>query len=414
MIRRNFCLFLLITSWIVGPTTLLLAQTRLPEDTAPAESKTPITIGHFDTVASEILGEQRRLMVRLPPGYETSNVDYPVLYLLDPRTWFDHTTGTIAALERTGEMPQTILVGIINTQRTRDLTPPWTDEASIAAEEGREDMVALGGGADDFLAFLRDELIPEVEKRYRTAPIRLLVGHSFGGLFVLHALAQEPDLFAATIALSPSLWWDEGRPVDQTRELFRQRPQLEHRLFMTLGNEGGGMATHFDRLRTFLLHEAPPGLEWHAEIIDGENHMSIPLPSLPAALRFSFPRWAVPAYKIEEGLAAVDAHFASLASDFGMPLTTPESTINHIGYLALGRGDLEKAVEIFTANVERYPDSANVYDSLGEAVEASGELGRALELYEKALSMATESGDERSLAAFQAHVDAVREKIAAR
>ncbi|MEM9596570.1 MAG: alpha/beta hydrolase-fold protein [Acidobacteriota bacterium] len=410
--RPIFLAFLLIGAGIAAQTPPLRAQAPPPEVESPEITRTPITIGHFETLSSEILGEERTLMVRLPPGYGTSSARYPVLYLLDPRTWFEHAAGTLGALERTGHMPESILVGVINTQRARDLTPPWTDEASIAEEEGRDQLVAIGGGAENFLAFFRDELIPEVEKRYRTAPMRLLVGHSFGGLFVLHALTREPDLFAATIAISPSVWWDAGRAVDQARELFRQRPQIEHRFFLALANEGGEMAAQSERLRTFLLHEAPPGLRWHAERIDGETHGSIPLASLYPALRFSFPRWAVPNYRLDEGLAAVDAHFASLARDFGIPVTTPESTIGYLGRVALGQGESEKAIEIFTTNVERYPTSANAHDSLGGALEASGELERALGLYKKALSLARAHGDdESSLAAFQARIDAVRAKM---
>ena len=373
----------------------------------PAVEAAPIILGETETIDSRILGEERTLMVSLPPGYEGGETTYPVVYLLDARTRFLHTVGTLEALARIGHIPQMITVGITNTDRTRDLTPPWTHENP---PEDRTQVIEAGGGADNFLRFLRDELIPHVEGSYRTAPYRILVGHSFGGLFAVHALVTEPGLFNATLAISPSLWWDEGRTVKQAQTLFEAQPELRAQLYLTLAGEGGEMLAEFQNMETLLRYRAPGGLRWQAHVLDGEDHGSIPIPSVHAGLRAFFPRWQVPPFARQGGLEAIDRHYASLTGDYGYAIQTPEALINNLGYQALGSQEMDRAVEIFRTNVERYPASANVYDSLGEALEAAGELKEARKLYSKACDLGQGANDP-NLSAYTQHRDAVAAKL---
>ena len=80
-----------------------------------------------------------------------------------------------------GTMPEMILVGIQNTNRTRDLTPTKTERANT-------------GGGDKFLDFIEQEVLPLVEKNYRTEPFRVFAGHSLGGLAVVYTMLSRPHL----------------------------------------------------------------------------------------------------------------------------------------------------------------------------------------------------------------------------
>ncbi len=108
-----------------------------------------------------------------------------------------------------------ILVAVGNTDRTRDLTPS-------AGEIGGEDA---GGGGDEFLEFLADELAPWVEKKFRTRPSRVLVGHSFGGLFGVHALITRPDFYQGIIAISPSMLGDDQHTVGEVEKWLKKDPK---------------------------------------------------------------------------------------------------------------------------------------------------------------------------------------------
>lgn len=128
---------------------------------------------------STVLGEDRVILVRLPQSYEAGNQRYPVLYLLDGDAHIAHTSATADFLARNGRMSELIVVGIPNTDRTRDLSPT---KVSTPGATGAPQFPTSGGG-DNFLKFLETELIPEIDKTYRTHPYRILAGHSLGGLF---------------------------------------------------------------------------------------------------------------------------------------------------------------------------------------------------------------------------------------
>src|SRR3712207_3662198 len=119
-------------------------------------------------------------------------------------------------------MPEMIVVGISNTDRTRDLTPTRVARLPDNPNAG----FPTSGGADKFLKFIETELIPMVESKYRTQPYRALAGHSLGGLFAVHTLVTKPELFNSYIAVSPSLQWDNYEEIDRVKEFFKTRKEL--------------------------------------------------------------------------------------------------------------------------------------------------------------------------------------------
>jgi predicted alpha/beta superfamily hydrolase len=368
--------------------SLLCAVVALGSLTSPARAQTAPRDA-FETLSlhSSVLGEDRAIIVRTPAGYARGSERYPVLYMTDGMAQLGHTAATIEFLSRQQHMPEMIVVAIANTDRTRDLTPTHV--------ESNEDGIALAtsGGADAFLKFVETELIPAVESRYRTQPYRVFAGHSFGGLLAVHALATRPELFNAYIAVSPSLWWDGEEPVKRTAELFKSRKELKRSLYVTLGNEGGNMQTGYDHFRKLLEKSAPAGFEWSSMQMDDEDHGSVVLRSHYQAFRYLFADWRVPQDAAARGLEGVDAHYAKLSKKLGYTIPVPEPLINQIGYRLLAAGKSEEAIAVFKTNVERYPDSANVYDSLGEAYERAGKIDLARESYARAVARATETSD---------------------
>jgi uncharacterized protein len=169
------------------------------------------------TIKSSVLGEDRVILVRTPVGYDANKQSYPVLYMTDGDAHMAHTASTVEFLARNGRMSETIVVGIVNTDRTRDLTP--TTPVQKGATGAPQNPTA--GGADNFLKFLETELIPDIEKRYRVRPYRSLAGHSLGGLFAMHAMLTRPQLFNSYVAVSPSLQWDSQVTVKRAEDFSR-------------------------------------------------------------------------------------------------------------------------------------------------------------------------------------------------
>ncbi len=342
---------------------------------------------------SEVLGEERSVFVRTPPGYDTNEQRYPVLYMTDGPAQLGHTISTIEFLARNGRMPELIVVAITNTDRTRDLTPT---KASLRNPGGQPVNFPTAGGADNFLKFIETELIPQIESKYRTHPYRIFAGHSFGGLFALHTFLSKPELFNAIIGVSPSFDWDNHLVSRRAEEFVKNRKELNSTLFFTLANEGGETRVGFDRFKSLFTKQAPKGLVWGSMLMEDEDHGSVVLRSHYQGFRKIFEHWQMPVAggdATELSWAAVEAHYKKLSAGFGYTINPPEALVNQLGYQLMGKGWLGEAINVFKINVEHYPQSANVYDSLAEAYEKSGKLELAKPNYEKAAQLGERNND---------------------
>jgi tetratricopeptide (TPR) repeat protein len=301
-------------------------------------------------------------------------------------------------------MPPLIVVAIANTDRVRDLTPTHAD---IKHSDGTVEPFPTSGGADKFLDFIQTELVPEIEKQYATHPYRIIVGHSLGGLFAIHALMNRPELFNACIATSPSLWWDNFRTVHQSQEFFAKQKEFKKTLFFALGNEGGDMTEGFEQLQKTLSANHPAGFVVKSARYNEETHSSTELLGHYAGLRTIFAGWPMPRDEKTDvrvgGLEGVEQHFRELSDRFGYRVSA-EREINGLGYNLLGNKKFDEALAAFRRNVELYPRSANTYDSLADALEAAGKPDLALQNVEKAVEVATQTGDPL-LPAFKRHLD---------
>ena len=346
---------------------------------------TPILLGEQISVYSEVLEEQRPILIYKPASYEQGEADYPVMYLLDGDGHLLHTAGIIAFLAQNGKMPEMVIVGIPNTDRTRDLTP--------ALSEANE-RFPTAGGADNFLTFIADELMPHIERTYRVEPYKVLVGHSFGGLFSVHALLSRPDLFNAHISISPSLWWDNKGLLPKAESFFEEHEAYTGFMYMTMGNEGGGMLSSAWSLAGIFEEKSPASFEWHFDLMEEETHGSIPHRSTYKGLEALYAGWSIenPAQLFAEGgLEAIDGHYAGLSEKFGYTISTPEGLVNRMGYQLMGQEKVAEAIEVFKRNVRDFPMSANVYDSLGDGYNAAEQLEDAKSNYEKACELGQET-----------------------
>ncbi|HSE27693.1 MAG TPA: alpha/beta hydrolase-fold protein [Gemmatimonadales bacterium] len=250
------------------------------DGTSPASA---LAMGETFTIESRALGETRRINVYLPPGYAASpEVRLPVLYMPDGGMAEDflHVAGLVQVSVGNGTMRPFLLVGIENTQRRRDLTGP-TENA-----EDRKIAPQVGGSAA-FRRFIRSELMPAVQARYRTTPEAAIIGESLAGLFVVETFFVEPDLFDTYVAFDPSLWWnDEGLLKGAAARL--RAGGGERSLY--LASSGEPELSRLTReLADLLRANAPESLRWHHEPMPGETHATIYHPAALRALRHLFP-----------------------------------------------------------------------------------------------------------------------------
>ena len=359
---------------------------------------------------STVLGEERVVLVRTPPGYETNKQRYPVLYMTDGDAHMGHTAATIDFLVNNGRMSDLIVVGVTNTDRTRDLTPAKSTVKNAAGELQNP----TAGGADNFLKFFETELIPAIEKDYRVQPYRILAGHSLGGLFAIHALITKPGLFNSYVAVSPSLQWENAEALKRAEEFLKNQKELNVTLYTSIGNEPGRIGESFDQFREVLAKTNIKGFEWQAQRMEDEDHGSVVLRSHYFGLRKVYADWLPPrdpqSGALTGGLKDIDAHYKKLSDRFGYSVPTPENLINQLGYQLLRDGKPDDAIAAFKTNVERYPGSANVYDSLAEAYERGGKIDIAEPLYDKARTLGEQNKDPNA-AIFKANYERAHAKL---
>ena len=131
----------------------------------------------------------------------------------------------------------------------------------------------------------------------------------------------------------------------------------------------------------------------------------------PVAVAYADWRLANPGRLFDEGgLEALDAHYAALSEKFGYEIITPEAMINGMGYRLLGQNKPDEAIAVFQRNVDVYPNSANVYDSLGDAYNAAERYEEAKDNYNLACTMGRAANNPNT-AVYCANLERVVEKL---
>ncbi|MGE3527553.1 MAG: alpha/beta hydrolase, partial [Gemmatimonadales bacterium] len=208
---------------------LLSAPLRAQAPASPAVPADAIPRHETFRIDSRVLAEQRTINVYTPPGYDHApHGRFPVVYMPDGGMAedFPHVANTLDSLIALRAVPPLILVGIENAERRRDLTGPTrvAQDSTIAPRVG---------GSAAFRGFIREELIPWVRGRYRTTGETAIVGESLAGLFIVETFLLEPGLFRRYIALSPSVWWNDGALVASAARHLRRLDGKRRVLFLS-------------------------------------------------------------------------------------------------------------------------------------------------------------------------------------
>lgn len=364
-----------------------------------AKKERLISIGEVDSLRSEILGENRKIWIYHPGNPSDTSRHYPVLYLLDGDAHFHSVTGIAQQLTNNSVMPEMIIVAVLNTDRSRDLTPTRSLRLPTG---GEQDFLKTTGGAENFTQFLDRELIPYIEGRFATAPHRMLIGHSFGGLFAINTLLNHPEMFNSYLAIDPSMWWDDRKLLLQSDSIFGTRRFDGKTLFVSVANtmspgmdttlvalDTTGNTVHIRSILDFAKKAATAsssnGLTFAWKYYRDDDHGSVPLISEYDALRFMFQHYKLP-FSDDLTTAKLIDHYTRVSDRLGYTMIPPEERMNGLGYYFLQTKNYERAFEFFDFNVKNYPNSQNVYDSMGDYYAAIKDNAKAIEAYEKALS----------------------------
>lgn len=221
------------------------------------------------TLASSFVNEDRVINVWVPPAYNSTNTSFPVLYMPDGgiKEDFPHISNTLSKLIADQSIPPIILVGIENTERGRDLT-------GFSAVEADAEYCPLTDGAKNFRAFITDELVADINKKYRTTNKKGIIGESLVGLFVMETFMIQPEAFDFFISMDPSLWWNDFNLVKESKNHLSRFPDDTKKLWFA-GSDAPDISKHTKNLAKVLENEVPKNVTWTYSDEPNEQHNTI-------------------------------------------------------------------------------------------------------------------------------------------
>ncbi len=363
---------------MVGRTVFFLVAAlafgRASTDAQSPSLPLPVRV---DTLESAKVGEPREFWVSLPDRYNESTEKYPVIFMMDGDSNFN--SGVIGGVRQAawlGEIPEFIIVGIRNTNRSKDIFPE-----EITYPDGTRD----GGRANQYLDFIRDELMPRIATTYRTQDYRILYGTSNTGFTAVHALFRSPDLANAYIAASATLGVPSFRSGRDN--LVGSFAGGRRELVLVMGEHDLPTVVSLNgALKETISSQGPAGLTCRLRVIENGEH--VPPDALVEGLRALFQGWKITRPLTEGSFAEIRAQVDRRLEQFGVPGKIDEEVLESLGDNLLGEKKLAKALEVLAYRAASYPRSADGQVGLGDAYRQSGNLDKARECYRRAIAIA--------------------------
>jgi uncharacterized protein len=277
----------------------------------------------------------------------------------------------------------------------RDLTPALPPVTNIAK-------------ANPFIHFLANELIPFVDHNFKTAPYRVLAGHSLGGLTAIDLLSNFPQYFNAYLAIDPSMWyknevylknaiakWPVNHPTQSTLFVATANTMPAGMLLAQLKTNKSPATQHIRSIYTLdeWVKTNPNGLKYEQVFYEKEKHNTVPLLSLYDGLKFIFNYFALDVQEKDfinptAHLAnKLKIHYTAVSRQMGYPVAAPMDFINYLAYDALDKKQLEKAAALFELNLQAYPKNSKANEAYADVLLAKKDTSNAITYYQKAIAI---------------------------
>lgn len=361
------------------------------------EDGSPVSIGTYRTLHSQILNEDRTLLVDLPRGYDETTIHYPVLFILyggQVRGYFAESVHIVDRLQEAGLIPQLIIVGVKNVDRYRDNLP--------VNRNGER------GGAENFLEFFTDELIPFIDESYRTKDFRILLGPQAGASFGLYTLMEQPGIFGVNIITNP-FWNRSVREylLAEAEDFFNREGSAKTLLFITCntGDDNEATMEYLHKFAAIVEAGKKSGFTMVLNPLEEKDADDvIPSPGLDGGLKTYFKEYKLPEETEIIGLEDLKHYYRTLSQSYGYEIDIPEFTMIRQGdRLEEGR-KFEEARTMYEYVVEQYPHNLNSYHRLAELHRRLGAYDLSIEYYEQFLERRQEPFVEGRLNSLRRYV----------
>lgn len=365
-------MFLQSLHWRVVITSLLLMKIVMPNCFS---QKLELKSKYFD--------EDRELNISLPEGYECSKASYPIVIVFDGDVLFNYVS---SLFEYNYDVYQpSIIVGVSQQERDKELVHNENSKTNL-----------------NFFNFINKELIPSLEKKYRGNNSYILIGHSFGGVFVLDCLFNN-DKIKYAISISPTLWGKHKETM--LSKVKNEKKQKQKKLYLGFAeNEHKALKSGVVEFSDIIKASYKDNLDMCVKEFTEEDHNSSILIGARKGLTEIFKNWITvfpekewDTIEKEKKPSLFYDYFDTISKEMDKEIIPSEEDYNSLGYYFVEEKENDKAIVIFEKNISLYPCSSNAYDSLAETYLTMGNVKKALYYYKKALKIEKKSTNNYSL-----------------
>jgi predicted alpha/beta superfamily hydrolase len=332
-----------------------------------------VSVGKYKKFQSGILGGEVTYLIHLPEDYENSTKEYPVIYMMNGQSVssFANAAATLDNLSNE-RIPDLILIGISNTGVAANYRSCPDDSGNVKP-------------GDSFGKFLKDDLIPEVKRNYRTNDYKILFGQSNTGLFVLYSCLIQPDLFNAYVVASPMFGWCPQYFTEKTRAFLKNNPSLNNKIYVAYGDLD--YIEVLNNINDFkeVLKQSPAGFQYKVDLIENAGH--VPFITLNNALLYLFSECTLDAERKKLSIPEIKSHFGKLSSDYGFAVVPRAGVLFDMAIDQKNAREFDRAVELFKYLISLYPGSELYYHVLGLTYLQKGDVDLAKESFNESLKI---------------------------
>lgn len=333
----------------------------------------------YKDIYSEKLGEDRQIKILLPRGYSDDDAQkYPLIVVFDGDYLFELVTGNVEYYSYWEDMPEAIVVGVKQAD-TRFDDSMYSEQNSLPIEKGA-----------DFFEFIGMELVPYMDKNYKTENFRVAVGHGETANFINYYLLKDVPLFQAYIVVSPDL------AAAMTTYLTERLQKIESKTFYYLAtstNDVKPIQEASNELNSAFLTLDNKNLLYNFDNFDGPSHYALPAHAIPKALEsifFVFQPISKDEYtntilKLDSSpVEYLLEKYATIKDLFGLEKPILINDFRAIEAAIKKKEQWEYFEELGKIARKEYPDTLLGHYYLAQFYEQTGEPKKAMKMYRSA------------------------------
>jgi predicted alpha/beta superfamily hydrolase len=344
---------------------------------------------------SEYFKARRKIKISVPSEYAANpNRRYKVIYLFDAQSTvlYDFVKSTLSFLKiyNNSYFDPVILVGVETRNRHFEFLPKHSNT------QPKPGNYPAAGGADTLALSLEKELIPFINKNYRTTGFTIGIGHSLGGTFVTYTLLKFPSIFNAAIAVSPNYIYDNNQIITISKEVNTLK-NLEHKLLSVSFGKTDDLEENFKpgarEFENILKAARFSNFYYKIHELDNESHGTTPMEGIFKGLIFINNYLSInydTFKKIRDDKKIsyaenIKNYFQQQRKNLGIQPSIGE--LNNLAYNAFYSNEKEEAIKTLEWAIALYPGDANLFDSIAEITAGTGNIAKARQYYQQGLAI---------------------------